>query len=84
MRISGVSTVVQQGQQCLCSSRAEVQSSAWHSGLRIPCCHHCGIGHSCGSDLIPGPGTSTYHRRAKKKKSEKRDFSQKQEQKIEL
>ena len=30
----------------------------WHSGLRIWHCLSCGIGHSCSSDLIPGPGTS--------------------------
>ena len=32
-----------------------VRSLAWHTGLRIwHCC-------SCGSDVIPGPGTSMYH-----------------------
>ena len=28
----------------------------WYSGLRTWCCHRCGAGHSCGSDLIPGLG----------------------------
>ena len=28
------------------------------SGLRIQCCCSCGVGHSCGSDSIPGQGTS--------------------------
>ena len=37
------------------------QSSAWHSGLRIRHCHSCGIGHNCGSDSIPSPGTSICH-----------------------
>ena len=27
------------------------------SGLRIRCCHSCGVGHCSGSDLIPGLGT---------------------------
>ena len=27
-------------------------------GLRILHCHICGVGRSCGSDTIPGPGTS--------------------------
>ena len=26
----------------------------------IWCCSHCSIGHSCGSDSVPGPGTSIY------------------------
>ena len=29
-----------------------------HRGLRIQGCHSCGVGHSCGSDSISGPGTS--------------------------
>ena len=35
----------------------QVQSLAQHSGLRIWCCHSCSLGHSCGSNLIPGLGT---------------------------
>ena len=27
----------------------------WCSGLRIWCCHSCGVGDSRGSDSIPGP-----------------------------
>ena len=33
----------------------------WYNGLRIRCCHCCGIG------LIPGPGTSTCCRHSPKK-----------------
>ena len=28
----------------------------WCSGLRMCCCHSCGLGHHGSSDLIPGPG----------------------------
>ena len=34
----------------LISVEALVQFPACHSGLRIQCCHSCGIGHSSGSD----------------------------------
>ena len=40
------------------SKNAEVRSSCCGSGLRIHCCHSCGIGCSCGSDSTRGPGTS--------------------------
>ena len=38
-----------------------VQPPVWHSGLKI--LHHrdFGIGHSCGSDSVPGLGTSICH-----------------------
>ena len=55
---TGISTVAQQDPQCLCSTGMQVPFLAWHSGLRIWCCHSCGISHNCSSDLIPGPGTS--------------------------
>ena len=29
----------------------------WHSGLRIWHCRCSGLGHRCGTGLIPGPGT---------------------------
>ena len=32
----------------------------------------CGIGHSCGSDSVPSPGTSICHRCGKKKRKEKK------------
>ena len=35
---------------------AWVLSTAQHSGLGIWHCCSCGVGHSCSSDLIPGPG----------------------------
>ena len=43
----------------------------WCSGLRIPHCCSCGIGYSCSLDLIPGPGTSISHGRAKNKQTNK-------------
>ena len=46
-RIDGVSAVV----------RTQVWSPAWHSGLRIQHCCSSTAGHSCDSDLIPGPGS---------------------------
>ena len=30
---------------------------AQQSGLKIQHCHSCGVGHNCGSDVSPGPGT---------------------------
>ena len=33
-----------------------VWSLVWCSGLRIWSCPSCAVGHSCGSDSIPGPG----------------------------
>ena len=37
-------------------------------GLRIPSCRSCGIGHNCGLDLIPSPGTPYVRGQPKKKK----------------
>ena len=37
----------------------------WLSGLRIWCCHYCGMG------LIPGPGTFTCHRCSQENKQTK-------------
>ena len=37
------------------------------SRVRIQRCHSCGIGRSCGSHLIPGPGTSIWLRCGHKK-----------------
>ena len=47
---------------CLCSRVGSIPSP--HSRLRIQHCHNCGIGHSCSSDSIPGPGTSICHGRS--------------------
>ena len=38
------------------AAEALVRSPAWRRGLGIWCCRSCGIGHSCGSDLVPGQG----------------------------
>ena len=43
--------------QHLGSTGTQVQSPAWHSGVRIQHCHSNGLGLNCGSDLIPGLGT---------------------------
>ena len=44
----------------LVSVALRAQPLAQHGGLKIPCCHccSCGVGHSYGSDSVPGPGTS--------------------------
>ena len=46
--------VVQSNLQHLWSSRMQVPSSAQHSGLMIPHCCSCCIGHICGLVRIPG------------------------------
>ena len=56
-KAGGVPAVVQQDPH-LGSPRTQVRSPARHSGLRIQCCHSCGLGCNCGSDLIPGSGTA--------------------------
>ena len=43
---------------CLWSTRKQVPSLAWLSGLRIWHCRCCSIGCNCCLDLISGPGTS--------------------------
>ena len=53
----GAPTVVQRDQWHLGSTGMQVRSLAPHSGLRIGHSHSCDVGHNCGSDLIPGPGT---------------------------
>ena len=45
---------------------------AQHSGLKIWHCHSCGIGCSCSSDLIPGPGTSICHGSGQKPNQKKK------------
>ena len=45
--------------------------------MRIQYYHYCGLGHFCGTGLIPGPGTSACHGHSqKKKKKKKKDFMQ--------
>ena len=63
----GVPSVSQWDQQCLGSAGMQVQSLIWHSGLRIQQCHSCGLGHNCGSDLIPDSGPPYASRQPKKK-----------------
>ena len=46
----------------------EVQSLAWHGGLKTQCCCSCSIGHNYGSDLIFGLGTPYAKRQPKKNK----------------
>ena len=48
--------VAQWGQWYLGSAGAQVRFPARHSGLTIWCCHSCGLGHSCSSEVIPGLG----------------------------
>ena len=45
-------------QQIKVPAGVQVPSPAQCTGLRIWHCYRCGMGCSCGSDLIPGPGTS--------------------------
>ena len=52
----------------LLSTGMQVQSLAWHSGLRIQDCHSCGIGGNWISDLISGLGTPYAMRQPKKEK----------------
>ena len=47
--------VAQRHHKHLWTTGMQVQSLAPHSGLRIWHCHSCGIGHSCGSNVIPWP-----------------------------
>ena len=54
----------------------QVQSLAWHSGLRIWHCHNCGVDYNCSSDLIPGPGTP-YAMGQLKKKEKKNELQPK-------
>ena len=46
----------------------QVRSPAQHNGLRIQHCHSCDLGHNCGLDLIPSPGTPYATGWPKKKK----------------
>ena len=45
-------------QQAWVTAEVQVLSLAGCSELRSRCCCSCGIGHSCGSDSIPGLGSS--------------------------
>ena len=45
--------------------------SMWLSGLRIQCCHCCGLSYCCGVGLNPGPGISTCHGCSQNKQNSK-------------
>ena len=66
--LSRVSAVAQWDRQHLRSTGTWVQFLAQHSGLRIQRCQSCGLGHDCGSDLIPGPHAMGRPKMKKKKK----------------
>ena len=70
-----VPAVVQWDWQHLWSAGMQVQSLAWHSELRIQCCWI--VGHNCGSDLIPGPGTPFTMGQPKKEKKKENIKSKK-------
>ena len=59
----------------------QVQSLAWHSRLKNPALLqlHCDIGHNCGSDLIPDPGTPYAMGQPKMKKENKRQDKTRQD-----
>ena len=66
--------MAQQNQWRLENSGTQVRSLAQHNGLGIWHCHSCGLGGSCGSDLILGLGTSNavgWQKKKKKKKKKK-------------
>ena len=68
MRQMRSSAVVQQDWKHLWSTRTQVPSLAWHSGLRIWCYHSYGVGCNCGLDPIPGLRTPLAVGQPKKKK----------------
>ena len=66
---SGVPAVAQWDRWHLWIPGMQVQSPAWHSGLRIGGCCSCGVGCNCGSALIPGPETPYVLGPSKKKQT---------------
>ena len=60
------------GSGCFRSAGTQVQSPAWHSGLRVWHCRICGLGGNCGSDPIPGLGTPYVEGWLKKEKKKKK------------
>lgn len=54
----GVPIMVQRYLWHLGSTGTQGPSLAKPSGLSIPCCHSCSVSCNCGSDSIPGLGTS--------------------------
>ena len=53
------------------SAGMQVRSPAWNIDLKIRCCRSCGLGCSCGSDIIPGLGIRHAAERPKRKKKKK-------------
>ena len=57
-----------------------IRSSALGSGLKDQCCCSCSVGHICGLDSVPGPGTSICYgrihqiKKKQKKKEKKRNL----------
>ena len=53
----------------------------WLSRLKIRHCHSCGLGHCCGSGLIPDSGTATGTGTNKRKKERKKKEKKEKERK---
>lgn len=70
---AGDPTVVKWGQLCLGSYR---DPGLTYSGLGIQCCHTFGLGHNCGSNLIPDPGAPYISGRPKMTKKKKKRTNQ--------
>ena len=64
--------MVQQDGWHLRSTRMQVRCPAWHRGLRSRCCHSCGLGHNCASNLLPGLGKPYALGQRKKQKEPKK------------
>lgn len=47
---------------CIHMYKVHIEVPQWLSKLRIWHCPYCDLGLCCGTSLIPGPGSSTYHR----------------------
>ena len=67
----GIPTVAQQVKYLTAATpvatEVRVRSLALHSRLKIQHCYSCGMGDSCSSDSIPGPGTWMCCRRGKRR-----------------
>lgn len=70
-----VPAVAQWDQRPLRKAETQVQSPAWHSGLRIQCCRSCSFGSNCGLDLILGLGNS--HATGRPKTNKKKESERK-------
>ena len=70
--LTGVPAMAQQEAWCLCCTRMRVWSLAQYSGLEDLVLLHYIVGHNCGLDLIPGPGTPCASGQPKKKEKQKK------------